>query len=130
MPEGLRTGMVPVEMKWLHQPLCEPAWIRIMPPPPLVPRVSTVTDGINLLSGTRIVTRCVKVIVQEVADASQFHATIGGVDAVEVAAFCADPLTQRYEFNFHLPESIPAGTHEVQVQLGRRTFAPLTIEVV
>jgi SAM-dependent methyltransferase len=129
LPEGLRTGMVPVEVKWLGQPLCEPAWVRIMPPPPSVPRVTTITDGINLLSGTRIVTRSVKVTMHEVADPSQFHATVDGRDAVDVDAFCADPLTQRYEFNFRLPDSILAGSHEVEVQLGRRTFAPLAIEV-
>ena len=129
LPEGLRTGMVPVEMQWLGQPLCEPAWVRIMPPGPSVPRVSTVTDGINLCSGTRIVTRSVKVTMIEVADASQFHATVDGIEALDVDSFCADPLTQRYEFNFRLPDGIHAGPHEVQVQLGRRTFPPLAIEV-
>jgi len=129
LPEKVRTGLVPVEVKWIEQPLCEAAWVRIMPPGPAVPRVSTITDGINLCSGTRIVTRSVKVTMQEVADASQFHAKVDGMDALEVDSFCADPVTQRWEFNFRLPQSIRAGKHEVQVQLGRRVFAPLAIEV-
>ena len=129
LPEGIRTGMVPVVLRWLGRPICEAAWVRIMPPGPSVPRVATITDGINLCSGTRIVTRSVKVTMLEVGDASQFRATIDGYDALEIDSFCADPLTQRYEFNFKLPEPIRAGAHAVVVELGRRRFAPLAIEV-
>jgi SAM-dependent methyltransferase len=129
LPEGIRTGMVPVELRWIGQPLCEPAWARIIPPGPSVPRIATITDGINLCSGMRIVTRVVKVTMLEVADASQFGATIDGQPAVDIESFCVDPLIQRYEFNFLLPDSIRSGTHEVVVRLGRRKFAPLAIEV-
>src|SRR5215471_12198390 len=129
LPEGLRTGMIPVELLWLGQPVCEPAWVRIIPAGPTVPRITTVTDGINLLSGTRIVTRSVKVTMLEVSDPSQFRATVDGYGALDIDSFCADPITQRYEFNFRLPDAIYAGSHEVLVELGRRKFAPLAIEV-
>jgi hypothetical protein len=65
----------------------------------------------------------------EVADASQFRVSVDGMPGLEIDAFCADPLTRRYEFNFKLPEGIRKGPHEVVVELGRRTFAPLPIEV-
>jgi hypothetical protein len=55
---------------------------------------------------------------------------VDGYDAVDIASFCADPLTQRYEFNFKLPDRIVSGKHEVSVNLGRRMFPPLAIEVV
>ena len=129
LPEGLRTGMVPVEIVWLGQPVAEPAWVRIMPAGPSVPRISTIADGINLLSGTRIVTGSVKVTMHEVADAAQFRATIDGLDVLEIESFCADPISQRYEFNFRLPERVARGPHQVLVTLGKRKFAPLEIEV-
>jgi SAM-dependent methyltransferase len=129
LPEGLRTGMVPVEMLWLGQPVAEPAWVRIMPAGPSVPRVTTIADGINILSGTRIVTGSVKVTMHEVSDATQFHATIEGQAVLEIESFCADPISQRHEFNFRLPAGIVPGPHEVLVSLGKRTFAPLEIEV-
>ena len=109
LPEGLRTGMVPVEMVWLGQPVAEPAWVRIMPAGPSVPRVTTIADGINLLSGTRIVTGSVKVTMHEVSDGTQFHATIEGQDVLEIESFCADPVSQRYEFNFRLPAGVVPG---------------------
>jgi SAM-dependent methyltransferase len=129
LPDGLRTGMVPIELSWVGTAIAPPAWVRIMPAGPSVPRITTITDGINLLSGTRIVSGSVKVTMHEVADPALFHATIDGVDALEIENFCADPTTQRYEFNFRLPERIGRGPHEVLVTLGKRTFAPLAIEV-
>jgi hypothetical protein len=129
LPEGLRTGMVPVEMLWLGQPVAEPGWVRIVPPGPSVARVTAIADGINLLSGTRIVTGSVKVTMHEVADVSQFHATIEGQDVLEIESFCTDPIWQRYEFNFRLPARIAKGRREVLLSLGNRKLAPLEIEV-
>jgi SAM-dependent methyltransferase len=129
LPEGLRTGKLPVEMAWLGQPVADPAWVRIVPAGPSVPRITAIADGINLLSGTRIVTGLVKIAMQEVSDAAQFRATIDGLDALQIQSFCTDPVWRRYEFNFRLPSRITPGRHEVLVSLGKRTFAPLEIEV-
>jgi len=130
LPEGIRTGMVPVELQCFGELLCAPGWVRIMPAGPVVPSILSVTDGINLLSGTRIGTGSVKVTMRDVTHPESFHATIEGRDALEIESFCADPVTQRYEFNFKLPPGSPRGPHEVEVRLGKRRFAPLAIEVV
>ena len=65
----------------------------------------------------------------EVAHPEAFHATVDGQDALDLDSFCADPLTQRYEFNFRLPGGISSGPHEVRIALGKRAFPPLAIEV-
>ncbi|HMC59997.1 MAG TPA: methyltransferase domain-containing protein, partial [Candidatus Solibacter sp.] len=129
LPEGLRTGMVPVEVIWLGQPVCATGWVRIMPQGPAVPRITTVTDGINLLSGTRIVTGSVKVTMLEVTRPEEFRATVDGNDVLDTESFCADPVSRRHEFNFRLTERIGKGPHEVTVHLGKRVFPPLAIEV-
>jgi len=129
LPEGLRTGLVPVEVWWEGKLLFPPGWVRIMPPGPLVPRVLSVNDGINLLLGNRVLTRTVKVTMLEVAHAGQFHAAVDGHDAGSVDRFCTDVLSQRWEFNFHLPEAVGPGVHQVEIALGRRAFAPVPIEV-
>jgi ubiquinone/menaquinone biosynthesis C-methylase UbiE len=130
LPEGLRTGMVQVEVESDGRPLCPAGWVRIMPAGPSVPRISTVTDGINLVSGNRISTRTVKVTMTEVADAKGFSARVDGMEAGQADAFCADPVTQRWEFNFKLPPRINLGYHEVEVRLGKRVLPPVGIEVV
>lgn len=129
LPEGLRTGLVPVEAILRGEPAAAPAWVRIMPAPPAVPRIAALTDAINLMSGNRIVTRRVKVSLSDVNDAAGFDAAVDGRAALEIDSFCTDPVEGRWEFNFLLPEEIAAGRHQVELRLGRRKFAPVQIEV-
>lgn len=130
LPEHIRTGLVPVEARWRDEPLGPPAWVRLMPAGPMVPRIAAVTDGVNLASGERILSRTVKVGMTEVADPSQFRVTVDGKAAGPADSFCTDPLWGRYEFNFPLPGGLERGRHEVRIELGKRVFAPVAIEVV
>jgi SAM-dependent methyltransferase len=130
LPEGVRTGLVPVEVRWRGVPICEIAWSRVMPAGPSVPRVTTITDGVNLLLDHRTNTGSIKVTMVEVLRPEDFHAQVDGRDVREIDAFCADPLTGRYEFNFRLPDSIAPGPHRLEVTHGKRRYAPAPIEVL
>jgi SAM-dependent methyltransferase len=129
LPEGMRTGLVPIEITLDGRAVGAPGWVRIIPAGPLVPRLTAVSDGVNLLSGNRIVTGLVKVTMEEVADAAAFHATVDGLGALDIDSFCTDPVMQRWEFNFRLPPSISNGPHQVAISLGRRSVASVPIEV-
>jgi ubiquinone/menaquinone biosynthesis C-methylase UbiE len=130
LPRLGRTGLVPVEFLWNHQRLCKPVYLRVIPPGPQVPVLLSVTDGINMLSGTRIVTRTLKVTLEGVAEPELFHATVSGTPVTDIDVFCADPLPPRYEINCRLPESIPPGSHVLGMSLGRRALASVTLDVV
>lgn len=129
LPEGLRTGLVPVEVLWRGESLCAPGWVRIMPPGPGVPRVISVTDGINLLSGTKIVTGSVKVFMTDVAQPEEFRASVDDAPIADIDIFCTDPITRSYEFNFRLPEQVASGPHEAGIRIGRRMLGRVAIEV-
>lgn len=129
LPEGARTGLLPVDLRWLGKDLAPRGWIRVMPPAPAVPRVVSITDGVNLLSDRRTVSGSVKVVMAEVERPDDFRASIDGLPARDIEHFCVDPLNQRYEFNFCLPENMPAGPHVLELALGRREFAPAPLEV-
>jgi SAM-dependent methyltransferase len=130
LPEGIRTGLVLIEVTWMGRPLCRPGWVRIIPAGPAVPRIHSVTDGVNLLSGTRIASRVVKVTMLDVLHADQFRASLDGVDIPGTESFCVDPIFQHYEFNVLLPERVATGPHQVEITLGKRAFAPVPVEVV
>jgi SAM-dependent methyltransferase len=130
LADGVRTGLVPVEVHWRGVPVCPPAWARIMPAGPSVPRVISVTDGVNLLLDHRTNTRSIKVTMVEVLRPEDFRAQVDGLDVLDIDAFCADPLTGRFEFNFRLPDSIARGGHQLQVTHGKRTYAPVGIDVI
>lgn len=129
LPPLEATGLLPVEIFWLENPLCPPATLRVIPPGPQVPRVLSVCDGINLLAGIRIETRTVKINLEEVLRPDEFSALIDGQPVVDVEIFCTDPRSQRFEVNFRIPEEVPPGPHQLQMHLGRRRFAPIHLEV-
>jgi len=129
IPPGTRTGLVPVEVFWLGAPLTS-AWMRVVPSGPVVPRLCAVRDGDNLLSGTRIISRTVKLVFEETLRPDLFHATVGGVAVRSALTVCTDPVEQRHEINFALPESIGPGLHELRIHIGSRAFPSITIEVV
>ena len=130
LPEGIRTGLVPIEVAWLGHPVCAPRTARIVPPGPLVPRIGAITDGVDLLSSFRISSGIIKAVIGEVGNPEGFQATVDGRPVREIENFCVDPMLERYEFNFRLPEGIGVGAHELRIALGRRDFGPMAIEVV
>ena len=130
LPEGLGTGLQPVEVRWCGRQLCPPATLRLVPPGPPVPRVVSVSDGVNLLSGTKIVTGSVKVVLEEAEHPEQFKATLGGRPVGDPEIFRTDPRLPKFEINFKAPADVKAGVHPLEMQFGRRRFAPVDIEVV
>jgi len=102
----------------------------VIPAGPAVPRITGVTDGVNLLSANRVISRTVKVAMRDVQHPDQFRATLDGAPVPDIDSFCTDQTKQTYEFNFVLPERVQPGRHHVQIALGRREYAPIAIEVV
>ncbi len=124
LPEGIRTGLVPVQLDEAQ------GWIRVIPAGPAVPRITNVTDGVNLLSSNRVVSRTVKVAMRDVLHPEQFRATVDETPVADIDSFCTDQTKQTYEFNFVLPEGVAPGWHHVLIALGRRELASIPIEVV
>ncbi len=129
LPEGIRTGLVPLALTWLDRPLCPAAWARIIPPGPAVPRIGAVTDGVNLLSGNRIVSGVGKVSMFDVAHAERFQAFFDGEPISGIESFCVDPAARRWEFNLPLPKAVHPGAHQLRIAIGRREFPPVLVEV-
>jgi SAM-dependent methyltransferase len=129
LPAGVRTGLVPVRVEWRGERLCPDAIIRVIPAGPAVPRLVSVSDGINLLSTNRMESGIVKVTIDEVETIGSFTATVNGFPVRDVETFRTDPLASRYEVNFHLPSELNPGGHTLQISLGNRTVTQIRIEV-
>jgi ubiquinone/menaquinone biosynthesis C-methylase UbiE len=130
LPELESTGLLPVELRWLEIPIAAPTAVRVIPPGPLVPRLVSVTDGVNLVSAQRIETRYAKITLEEVFRPDEIEAFIAGQPVVGLEYFCVDPRPQRYEVNFQLPEGLGPGHYPLEVRIGRRRLAPVTVQVV
>jgi hypothetical protein len=129
LPPGTRTGLLPASLVFAGRRLCPDQVVRVIVPGPAVPRFVCLSDGIDLLSPTRITSGIVKVTIEEAPSLSEFRATIGGFSADRFDSACIDPLEQRQEINFPVPAAVPAGLALLQIHLGRRTLASVMIEV-
>jgi SAM-dependent methyltransferase len=130
LPEGLRTGLLPVWLELTGRRLCAPHTLRVIPPGPAVPRLTALSDAVNLCSPQRIESGLMKATIEEVDDISKFAAMVDGVAATDIDSFRTDPLCERWEVNFRIPEGIGPGGHVLQVMLGSRMLAYTGIEVV
>lgn len=129
LPKLARTGLAPVELVWNGKRVCDPVFLRVIPPGPLVPVLVSVTDGVNVLSGTTIVSRTLKVTLEDVTRPETFQASLSGLVISDTDAFCVDPLPPRYEINCRLPDSIAAGPHILEVSLAARVLGRIGLEV-
>lgn len=129
LPRLSRTGLVPLDLLRKGERLCDRAVLRVVPKGPEVPFVLSVADGINLLSGTRITSRSVKVTVEELTAPELFSATLDGRQIEGMDVFCADPLPPRYEINFDLPDDVQAGPHQLEMRIGHRLLGSVGLDI-
>jgi ubiquinone/menaquinone biosynthesis C-methylase UbiE len=130
LPELEATGLLQVELRWLETPIAAPTTLRVIPPGPSVPRIRSVTDGVNLVAGTRIETKMVKVTLEDIARPHEIAATVNGLPVLDLEYFCIDPRPQVFEVNFHLPDGLAPGMYPMEVSIGRRKLAPVPLNVV
>ncbi len=130
LPWDVGTGLQLVQLGWCGESIGLPKKVRIVPPPAMVPRLIALSDGVNLVSGTRVETRSVKLTLEEVTRPEEFAATIGGVPVEDVEFFCTDPLPPRFEVNFRIPNEVRMGSHLLDMRLGRRRLGVVSLDVV
>ena len=119
LPEGVRTGLLPVEIRMNGRPICAPGTVRIIPAGPMVPRIISVTDGVNLVEKNASTSGLVKIQLEEVSSPESLSATIDGQPAAWLEIKSVDPRAPRHEVNLGLPEGLAPGRHILQVRTGR-----------
>jgi SAM-dependent methyltransferase len=129
LPEGLNSGLAAVELA-AHGVEAPRSFVRLITPPPPVPRVMSVSDGIDLMSGTRIVTGSLKVTIEEVQDPGRLRVDVGGHMVEKLDHFCTDPRIPRWEVNFDLPGAVSTGPSRVRIALRERLLGDFPVEVV
>jgi SAM-dependent methyltransferase len=119
LPEGMRTGLLPVELRLNGERLCGPGTVRVIPAGPLVPRIISISDGFNLLEKNGSSSGILKIQLEEIASPDSLAITIGDrpVDWLEIK--CIDPRAPRYELNLRVPEGLPPGRHRLLIRIGR-----------
>jgi hypothetical protein len=129
MPEGARTGLLPVELRMNGEPLCPPALARVVPSGPVVPRIVSITDAINLVAKNRCLSGVLKVQLEEVSAPESVEASLGDHPLQRLEITCIDRRAPRHEFDLRLPEGLIAGRYALRVRVGRRRLPPVDVDV-
>ena len=129
LPSPIETGIHPVRLWWRGAPLTQEAPLRVVPPGPAVPRLISLTDGIDLLSTTRITSGVVKVTFEELDRPSELIAAMDGEPLRILEIFCTDPQPPRFEINLEVPRSIPNGPRLLRMRIGQRQFPPVAVDI-
>lgn len=127
LPTGSRTGMLPVRVELSGRRLGQVSYVRVIPPGPAVPRLTAISDGVNLMSAQHIDSGLMKATIEEVDDIGTFAATVDGLPVTGVDTFRTDPLCERWEVNFEIPRALGVGGHVLDVRLGRRLLTRMGI---
>ena len=117
LPDNVRTGLVPVELRSNRQLLCPPSIARIIPSGPLVPRIVSITDGVNLVLHHATNTGLLKIQLEEVVSPDSVAATLDDQPVEHLEILRTDPRPPRYEVNVGLPKGISGGTHKLQIRV-------------
>ena len=128
LPEGARTGLLPVELRLHGNRICPPAIVRVMPAGPMVPRIVSITDGVNLIQKNRSTSGHLKIQLEEVTSPESISATVSLRPIEQLEVLCTDPLPPRYEVNLKLPAGLVAGPHTLEIRIGSRRLLPAPIE--
>jgi SAM-dependent methyltransferase len=133
LPDGVRTGLVPVELRRISghrgQPLCLPAIARIVPSGPLVPRIVSVTDGVNLVQQNATSTGLLKIQLEEVSSPDSVTATVDDQPVAHLDILRTDLRPPRHELNLELPRDLSPGPHVLQIHIASRRLLPANIVV-
>jgi SAM-dependent methyltransferase len=129
LPEGTRTGLVPVELRWNGERLGNLGTIRVIPAGPLVPRIIDVTDGVNLVEKNRSTSGHLKVHIEELGSPDAVRATIDDRPVARLAILRTDPRPPRHEVNLELPTDLAPGPHTVEIHIGPQRVLPMNIVV-
>ena len=129
LPEGTRTGLLPVELLWNGERLGEMGIVRVIPAGPLVPRIVDITDGVNLVEKNRSTSGYLKVHMEELNSPDAVSADVDGQPVVYLASLRTDPRPPRHEINLELPKGLSPGAHTLQIHIGQRRLLPANIVV-
>jgi SAM-dependent methyltransferase len=129
LPDGVRTGLIPVQLLADGQPLCAPAIARVIPSGPPVPRIVSITDAVNLVQASTSTSGHLKVQIEEVSDPESISASVDGQPVLKLEFLRIDPRPPRHELNLELPRGLSAGAHTLQIRVGPRRLLSANIVI-
>ncbi len=129
LPDDVPPGPTHVALYWEGRKLCEAVAIEIPPPERRLPRMISVSDGVNIASKHRVETGGVKATITDVERPEEVSFTIDGLPVRFLQFERKGPIRSTCEFAFRLPLETQIGTRVLEARASGVSLPPVAIEV-
>jgi ubiquinone/menaquinone biosynthesis C-methylase UbiE len=122
-------GAAPVELYWRGQSMCRPVTLQVAEYRVGQPALVSLTDGVNYLSASRITSRTVKIILDDVTSPDRVRIAIDGRAVRNSGPLCISAQTLRYGWDLFLKDSFGPGRHRLLIEHGETALPALAIDL-
>ena len=129
LPPGLTDGHYEVALACNGLVVGESRPLEVTPAPLRHPRVLSVSDGINIASKNRVETGGMKVTMEDIERPEEVEFRIASRPPEFLQYECKDPITDTYEFAFHLSDKTRRGMQLLRIVVSGQELAAERIEV-
>jgi hypothetical protein len=130
LPDGLAPGEYELRLKVGGHSVGAAQRVTVLEPPRWMPRVLSVTDGIDLTALDRVESGAAKVVIEDLPRTAHVSFAIGGQPPLWLTRECKDAITSTYEFTFHLKDKTPRGRQPLNVLVDGRELGPIDLDIV
>ena len=129
LPPGLTPKLARVTLVY-HGRLVGEKFVDILPAPPPVPKLLSVTDGVDLLSDARIHCGRMKVDLEGIQTPLDVTFEIDGADCEPEFYECTDRMTDRYYYTIAVPAGLSTGKYKLDIRASGFELPATELEVV
>jgi SAM-dependent methyltransferase len=129
LPEGIPEGPMLVSLRVEGRRVGDAKPIAVIAAPGRQPKVLSVTDGVNLLAQGRTEHGGVKVTLQDIERPQEVSFDVAGRPVEYLQFERRDPITDTYEFAFHVHHKTRRGQHPLRISVSGRELSVETLEV-
>lgn len=130
LPNGMAPGEYKVQMSVAGMRVEQASPITVVAAAPSIPRVVSVTDGINKASRYRLETDVAKVMMEDVLSPGGCSFTVAGSPVERLEYECRDTISNTWEFCFHLNPDTPSGRHWLVVSVAGKELDLIGLELL
>jgi hypothetical protein len=128
LPKGIAPGIAPVGLRYRGKHLGGNS-IEVLPGPDRVPRLISVTDGVNLLSAFRIECGAFKAVLEDIGDPAEVSFEIDGLPAVPDDFYCVEPVRDQFYYSVSVPAGVLSGKRALKIRASGVELPPVDLDI-
>jgi ubiquinone/menaquinone biosynthesis C-methylase UbiE len=128
LPKGIAPGIAPVGLQYRGKNFGGSS-IEVLPGQDRVPRLISVTDGVNLLSAFRIECGVFKAVLEDIGEPADVVFEIDGLPATPDDFYCVVPVRDQFYYTVSVPAGVPSGKRALKIRVSGVDLPLVDLEI-